>query len=396
MALSPSRARAQVVSPRHTQRKLKPRPRTGFQIDVDKLFGWVRTYAKPVALVGALITLFIAYKLFTNSRLFEVKQIEVAEASPALSADVETLIRHTIGKTRLMDIDLESIRQKLIALQKVREAWVARVMPDKIQVRIVERQPAVLVRRTSGNLVWLDADAIELGDFFDAKTAASTKQGEINQAPPTATGFNEGTDLSSSAIGENRERIAVYKKVEKELNAQTSLWHLVDELDLLNPNNVKVNLVTSAVIPASPVTVPVKVKLGNENFRSRFERVLQILQAVKDQDLQALSRLRVQDAEQLIARADDLVSVDASKSEQVVFTLSSSSNVAKETYAGTSPPAATKAQKIVEPAVIKKPDTPKQKKPEAVKASATPRKTAAPAGHRPTQATSKPAPGKKK
>jgi hypothetical protein len=395
MALSPSRARAQVVSPRTTQRKLKPRPRTGFSIDLDKVFGFVKAYAKPVGLVCVLICFFIAYKLFINSRLFEVKEVEVAEASPALRADIETVIRHTIGKTRLMEVDLEAIRQKLVTLQKVREAWVARVMPDKIQVRIVERQPAVLVRRSSGNLVWLDADAIELGDFFDAKTAASTKQDDLNQAPPTATGFNEGPNLSSNAIAENRERVAIYKKVEQQLNSKNSLWHLVDELDLLNPNYVKVNLVTSTVIAASPVNTPVKVILGNDDFRSRFEKVLQILQAIKEQDTQALSRFRIQDAERLIEHADDIISVDASKPEQFVFRLPSTSAV-KATDAGTSTSADTKAQKKPELAVEKRPDTAAQKKPEPVKASAKPRKTAASAGHRPTQATLKPAPGKKK
>jgi hypothetical protein len=395
MALSPSRARAQVVSPRTTQRKLKPKPRTGFQLDLDKVFGVVKAYAKPVAIVCVLIFFFIAYKLFINSRLFEVKQVEVAEASPALRADIETVIRHTIGKTRLMEVDIEAVRQRLVTLQKVREAWVARVMPDKLQVRIVERQPAVLVRRSSGNLVWLDVDAIELGDFFDAKTAASTKQDDINQAPPTATGFNEGPNLSSSAIADNRERIAIYKKVEQELNAKNSLWHLVDELDLLNPNYVKVNLVTSTVIAASPVNVPVKVILGNEDFRSRFETVLQILQAIKDQDTQALSRFRIQDAERLIEHANDIISIDASKPERFVFTLPSS-KAAKDIDAGTSKSAATKAQKKPELAVEKKPVTTTQKKPEPVKDSAKSRKTAAPAGNRPTQATFKPAPGKKK
>lgn len=395
MALSPSKARGQIISPRSSQRKPKPKPRTGLRIDVDKVFGVVKAYAKPVTVVTVFILLFIAYKLFTNSRLFTVKQIEVAEASPALRTDVETLIRHAIGKTRLMEVDIESIRQQLVTLQMVREAWVARVLPDKIQVRIVERQPAVLVRRSSGALVWLDVDAIELGDFFDGKAAAATKEGDLHQAPPTAIGFNEGPNLSSNAIAENRERIAVYKKVEQELKAKNSLWNLVDEVDLLNPNFVKVTLVTSTVIPASPVMVPVKVILGNEDIRSRFETALQILQAIKDQDTQALSRFRVEDAERLIEKADDIISIDASKHGRFVFRLSSE-NVVKETDAGTSKSADTKTQKKVAPAAQKRPDTASQKRPEPVKASATPRKTAAPAGNRPSQATAKPAPGKKK
>ncbi|MEW6130895.1 MAG: FtsQ-type POTRA domain-containing protein [Acidobacteriota bacterium] len=400
MALSQSRTRAQVIAPRTTQKKSKPTAK-GFQIDVDYLFDLIKTYAKPIAVIFAFILLFIAYKLFTASRLFEVKQIEVAEASPAVRSDIEIMVRRLIGKSRLMDVDLNTIRQKILTLQRVREAWVARVLPDKIQINVNERQPAVLARRDSGNLVWFDIEGLELGEFFDAKAAASTKEADIHKAPPTVIGLNEGGNLSPIALAENRERIAVYKEIEKALSAKNSLWELINEVDLQNPNYVKVNLVTSTILPASPVNFPVKVILGNDDFRNRFETALQILQAIKDQDTQVLSRSRVQDAERLIENADKISSIDASKPGRTVFSFSSPI-IAKEKDAGTSKQVAN-VQDNPEPAVQKKAEAKTPKKPESAKpvkaqtakASAKPLKTAVTAANRPTQAT-KQAPGKKK
>lgn len=399
MALSQPRTRAQVIAPRTTQKKSKPVK--GFQIDVDHIFGFIKTYVKPIAVIFAFILLFIAYKLFTASRLFEVKQIEVTEASPGVRSDIEVLVRRLVGKSRLMDVDIDTIRQKVIALQRVREAWVARVLPDKISIKVNERQPAVLGRRDSGNLIWFDIDGLELGEYFDSKAAASTKEADIHKAPPTVIGLNDGTNLSPIALAENRERIAVYKEIEKALSAKNSLWEFVNEVDLLNPNYVKVNLVTSTILPASPVNVPVKVILGNDDYRNRFETALQILQAIKDQDSQVLSRSRVQDAERLIENADKISSIDASKPGRTVFSFSSPI-VAKEKDAGTSKQVAN-VQDHPEPAVpkkaeakmLKKPESAKSVKAQVAKASARPSKTAVTAANRPTQAT-KQAPGKKK
>lgn len=391
------KARAQTVAPRSGQRVSRPKRTStnqGGGIDFAAVTDFVRLYAKPLLMVGGAIALLIFYYWFTNSRVFELKGIEISQASQPVRADIEKIVRAAVGQNRLMDVDLAAIRQKISALTRVREATVARILPDKVHVDIVEREPAVLVRRNSGLLVWLDKEGIEIDEF-------SGKQNDRQKIPPTATGFAEG-NLTSGAIAENRDRVAIYKKIEQEFTSEDSLWDLVDEIDLSSPKYVNLQLLNS----------PVHVVLGNEDFKNRFKVALQVLQSVKERDTEQLSRLRIQDAERLIENAERINFLDASKPSHIVFAFSSPKPENKPD-AGTS--------KLVEPAKAVKAIAEPVKTAEprkAVAAKAEPRKTVTKPEPRKTsqnvkqdkvktdkrtvptnnkvQASRKPAPGKKK
>jgi hypothetical protein len=344
-----SKTRAQIVSPRSTQRASRPKRNNANHggIRFAEVIDFVRTYAKPFAVGCSALALLLFYYWFTNSPVFQLKGIEVRQASQSVHADIEKIVRAAVGQTRLLDVDLAAIRQKIEALTRVREATVARILPDKVHVNIVEREPAVLVRRNSGLLVWLDKDAVEIGEF-------SSRQNDRQKIPPTATGFAEG-NLTTGAISENRERVAIYKKIEQEFTSENSLWDLVDEIDLASPKYVNLQLLNS----------PVHVVLGSEDFKNRFKVALQVLQSVKERDAEQLSRLRIQDAERLIEDAERINFLDASKPSHIVFAFSSP-KMEKIPDAGTSKKAElTKAPKAVA-------ETPK-----AVVARPTPRKAAA-------------------
>jgi hypothetical protein len=344
------KTRAQMVSPRSAQRASRPKRtstnNSAGDFNFTAVIEFVRSYAKPLAILGCAIALLIFYYWFTNTRIFELKGIEVSQASQPVRADIEKIVRATVGQNRLMSVDLAAIRLKIEALTRVREATVARILPDRVHINIVEREPAVLVRRNSGLLVWLDKDAVEIDEF-------SGRQNDRQKIPPTATGFAEG-NLTSGAVAENRERVAIYKKIEQEFTSEDSLWDLVDEIDLASPKYVNLQLLNS----------PVHVVLGNEDFKNRFKVALQVLQSVKERDTEQLSRLRIQDAERLIENADRINFLDASKPSHIVFAFSSPKTENKPD-AGTSKIAdAAKAPKAV--AAPRK----------AVVAKAEPRKTA--------------------
>jgi hypothetical protein len=303
-----SRTRTQAVSPRTSQRAAKPRRSSKAGVDgltVGSVINFISVYAKPIAAVCGAFALIIFYYFFTTSSVFALKGIEVSQASQPLRADIEKIVRNTVGQTRLLDVDLAAIRQKVESLARVREATVARVLPDKVHISIVEREPVVLVRRNSGLLVWLDKEAVEIGEF-------SMKQNDTQKIPPTATGFAEGA-LTAGAVAENRERVAIYKRIEQEFSREDSLWDLVDEIDLSSPKYVNLQLLNS----------PVHVVLGSDDFKNRFRIALQVLQSVKERDTEQLSRLRIQDAERLIENADRINFLDASKPNHIVFAFSS-------------------------------------------------------------------------
>jgi hypothetical protein len=350
-------------------------------------FTFIKAYGKPLAVGCGLLSLVVAYYFFTTSSVFALKGIEVSEASPALRSDVEQIVRRAVGQNRLLDVDLAAIRQKVESLPRVREATVARVLPDKVHIQIIEREPAVLVRRNSGLLVWLDKDAVDLGEF-------ATKPNDTKKIPPTATGFAEGT-LTAGAVAENRERVSLYKKLEHEFTSEDSLWDMVDEIDLSSPKYVNLQLLNS----------PAHVVLGNEDFKTRFKIALQVLQAVKERDTEQLSRLRVQDAERLIENADRINFLDASKPGHIVFAFSSPKTEnqpdagtlkkaasAKASTADMRKPVAAKADP--KKAEVRKAAT----KPESHKTAAGKAKAAKPlsSANSKGKASNKQAPGKKK
>ncbi|MFY9609916.1 MAG: FtsQ-type POTRA domain-containing protein [Blastocatellia bacterium] len=299
------RSRAQVVTPRG-RRVQRRGPRQSALLSVRKTLRTAMTFARPAAFLAAIVLAIVGYNAMANSRLFQVRRVTVSDASDPLRASVEQTVRRAVGQSRLLDVDLASLRLKVEAVPRVRAAAVARVLPDGIFVSVVERQPVVLVRRESESLIWLDEDAIEMGDFTDVNLDPRT--GEAREIPPVAKGFAEGT-RTQAAIAEDRERIAVFKQIEREFREEpNSLWNLIDQIDLTFTRDVNLRL-------AHP---PVMVHVGSRDFRKRFEKALQVLQAIKQGDSELPGRFRVQDIERLIQNADNINFIDAARSERIV------------------------------------------------------------------------------
>ena len=214
MALIPKndpKVRNQQVAPRASRRIDRTRSRSRRSIDLRKIFRTAASFAAPAAVLIAIVLAVLGYNALAGSRLFLLHRVIVSDAGLQLQSDIEQMIRRGVAQTRLMDVDLSALRQKIEAMPRVRGASVARVLPDGIFVRVIERQPAVLVRRESEGLVWLDEDAVEMGEFSEVKPPnQSSKTGEASEIPPIAKGFAEG-NRSQAAIAEDKERIGIYK-----------------------------------------------------------------------------------------------------------------------------------------------------------------------------------------
>ncbi|MEK6299829.1 MAG: FtsQ-type POTRA domain-containing protein [Acidobacteriota bacterium] len=300
------KSRAQVVTPRGSRRVQRRGPRQSQLLSIRKALRAAMMFATPAALLAALVLVIVGYNVMASSRLFQLRRVTVSDASAALQADVEQAVRRAVGQNRLLDVDLALLRQKVEAVPRVRAATVARVLPDGIFVRVAERQPVVLVRRDSESLIWLDEDAVEMGDFTDVNL--DPKTGEAREIPPVAKGFAEG-NRTQSAMAEDRERIAVFKQIEREFReGPNPLWNLIDQIDLTFTRDVNLRL-------AHP---PVMVHVGSTDFRKRFEKALQVLRAIKQGDSELPGRFRVQDIERLIQNADNINFIDAARSERIV------------------------------------------------------------------------------
>src|SRR4029078_5849911 len=147
---------------------------------------------------------------------------------------------------------------------------------------------------------------MEMGEFSSLNSSSKSSEGP--DIPPLAKGFAEG-NRSQAAVSEDREGIALDKRWEREFSeGPNPIWSLVDEIALASTRDVNLSLARPHVM----------VHVGSTDFRKRFERALEILQAIKKGDSELLSRFRVQDIERLVQKVDNINFIDATKSERIV------------------------------------------------------------------------------
>jgi cell division septal protein FtsQ len=302
---SEPRVRAQVVTPRSSRRGSKKHSRQKGAVNIGKFFESAVAFIKPAAILILIVLMIVGYNVLASSRLFELRHVTVSDASPDLRADVEQAVRRAVGQLKLLDVDLATLKQKVESLPLARSASVARVLPDGIFVRVVERKPTVLVRRESGTLVWLDEDAVETGEF------STRKSGESQNIPPIVRGFAENNH-SQAAIAEDHERVAIYKQIEREFSEEPNpIWNLIDQIDLTFTKDVNLRLAHPSVM----------IHIGSTDFRKRFERALQILQSIRQGDAELPTRFRVQDVERLIQNKDNIQFIDVARSDRIVVNI---------------------------------------------------------------------------
>lgn len=300
--------RGQVVAGKRRRGERVRRRSTGFSFGSALRF--VKRFAKQISVFLVLIALVIGYNVFASSKIFNLKRIHIVGAAESLRPEIEQTVTRTVNTQKLLDVDLNQIRDKVEAIPRVRIAWVVRTLPDALRVEIEERQRAVLVRRhNSGALVWLDQDAIELGEL------SSFGPAEASSIPPIANGFSEG-ERSKAAVADDKDRITIYKQIERDLSSGPNpLWSLVDEVDLAFTKDVHLHL-------ARP---PVTVHVGSQDFRNRFQTALQILDAAGRGDVEMLRRFTVPDPESVINNRDRITFVDTARVKHIVVSYSSPS-----------------------------------------------------------------------
>lgn len=303
------RVRSQVVAPRKPRRAGKTQSRSHKPLDWQKIYKLAAILAKPAAVLFAILMLFVGYRTLAGSALFELKRVEISATQSDLRAQIEQIVRKTVGETRVLDIDLAAIKEKVEEIRRVRSVSVARVLPDALSIQVEERKPAVLVRRSSDSIVWIDEDGVELGDISDIKPESSDSESHV---PPIAKGFSEGS-RSSGAVAEDRQRMELYREIERTFSQEPNpVWNMVDEIDLTFTRNINIRLIRP----------PVTVVVGSTDFRNRFDTALQVLGAIKRGDIEVLNSFRVQDPQRLIDNAENITHIHAERSDRIVLTFS--------------------------------------------------------------------------
>lgn len=241
--------------------------------------------------IGGLVVLF---HLFAGSRFFALKGVDVrwpavkTEGKSLLSAsEVEAIVKPLV-KSGVLYADLEMIRKELEKYPLIREAQVARLLPDRLRVSIVERQPVGLALKGNLNagarsVVCVDDQGVMFGD-------SSYWRGK--PWPPLISGLAE--DDGADAKEKNRQWIMMYKRLMAEFDqTQPPVSSRIGEIQFDEDQGVRLILTDSKL----------GVLIGKEDFRIRLNLALDILDAIKRKDLDTLNVLRISDAERLLSGA---------------------------------------------------------------------------------------------
>jgi cell division protein FtsQ len=206
-----------------------------------------------IALVGL-----VGYRAAASADFFKVRKVETRGAVRASNDDIKATVLRDVGETGVWQADLDQLSKHLERLPWVRTAIVTRVLPDGIRVRITERQPRAVVRTNSGRFIWVDDDAVFLGEMSPT-----------DQMPAFfLRGWNE--EDSTTARAENRERVGRFLELQREWDAQ-ALSERVSEVNLQDLRDVRVQLAGD--------DSQIEVRLGGQDQAARLKKALTVLDA---------------------------------------------------------------------------------------------------------------------
>ncbi|HEY2379724.1 MAG TPA: FtsQ-type POTRA domain-containing protein [Terriglobia bacterium] len=207
--------------------------------------------------------------LTTDSR-FEVRKLSVSGLKRVEENQVLAKAGFETG-TNVFRVKLDKIRDRVEQLPWVRYAMVERVLPDKIIIKIVEREPIGLAR-INGEVYQFDSDAKIL-----------------EPDPVGGTSFPILDGLRIDDPKGNAGKVDVYRRVVEDLGQPAlSEVHISDAQDV-------------TVVSASD---PLLVNLGTMDFRIRWIKYLQLKPQIQQQYPQAV-RVDLRFKNQVIVKMKD-------------------------------------------------------------------------------------------
>jgi cell division protein FtsQ len=209
-----------------------------------------------IAIIGLIG--FVGYRAAASASFFQVRTVETRGISRASAEEIKNVVRRDVSETGVWRADLPELSKHLERLPWVRTAIVTRVLPDGIRVRITEREPKAVVRNAAGRFMWVDDDAVSLGEM------SST-----DQMPAFfLRGWNE--DSSATAQTENRERVGKFLELQRDWSAQ-GVSERVSEVNLQDLRDVRVQLAGD--------DSQIEVRLGGQDQNTRLGKALNVLDA---------------------------------------------------------------------------------------------------------------------
>jgi len=206
--------------------------------------------------IGGLI--FAGYRAASAASFFQIRKVEIQGNFRASAADVQSLVVLEVSKTGVWRADLSEISTRLERLPWIRAAMVSRVLPDGMRVGLEERQPRAVVRNAAGRFLWVDDDAVLLGEMLPT-----------DQMPAFfLRGWNE--ERGDGVQKENMDRVKAFLELQREWSAD-GLSDRVSEVNVIDTRDVRAQLAGD--------DSKIEVRLGSQDFGKRLKDALSVLDA---------------------------------------------------------------------------------------------------------------------
>lgn len=239
------------------------RPRTGSAAagassgKLKMLIALMPVAGKMLLAVVACILAVSFYRAAASAKFFQLRRIDVGGTSRSSVEDIQAIVRR-MSAGGVWNTDLDAISHEIKRRQGwVRTAAVTRVLPDGVRVRVAERTPRAVLRSSSGRLVWVDEEAVVLGEVSPAM-------------PQLPAFFVHGFDESGTeaARRDNKERMAKYMEMSHEWE-EAGLSERLSEVNLMDVRDVRAQLAGR--------DARIEVRLGRNDFGPRLRRALAAL-----------------------------------------------------------------------------------------------------------------------
>jgi len=202
------------------------------------------------------VLIFAGYRAASSAAFFQVRRIEVKGTSRSSSEQVQQVVRRELADRGVWRADLTALSAQLERLPWVRTAVVSRLLPDGIRVRVTERVQRAVVRTAAGRLVWVDEDAVVLGEMSSA-----------DQMPAFfVRGWSE--ESTEAARLDNRERVQKYLELQHDWDV-AGLSERVSEVNLIDVRDIRAQLAGD--------DSRIEIRLGSKDAGVRLKKALDVL-----------------------------------------------------------------------------------------------------------------------
>jgi cell division protein FtsQ len=207
------------------------------------------------AALALVITGYVTARNYLNHdsrfRIAGAGNIEASGLTEVTRAEMLPVFGEDIGRN-IFFVPLHERRKQLEAIPWVQRATVMRLLPDRMQVSIVERQPVAFVRQ--GQQIGLvDADGVLL-------SMPAANMAKHHYSFPVVTGLDAGDPPAA-----RRLRMAVYGRLMAELDmGNEHLSQQISEIDLTDPEDARVRMPEQGA--------DILAHFGDDSFLERYQR----------------------------------------------------------------------------------------------------------------------------